>query len=51
MGEFDDLQTIERRLMEGPYIHHFAEICGDVTRDRKEFCKYFPCLSLDPMVE
>lgn len=50
-GEFCDLQKIEDRLMEGPYIHHFAEIRGDVTRELKEFCKYFPNLSLDPMAK
>ena len=46
-GEFDDLQAVEDRLLEGPYIHHFVEIRGDVRRELAEFCKYFPSLTLD----
>jgi L-fucose isomerase-like protein len=46
-GEFDNLQRIEDRLLEGPYIHHFVEIAGDVRREIKEFCKYFKNLTVD----
>lgn len=46
-GEFDDLQAIEDRLLDGPYIHHFCEIEGDYTKELKEFCRYFPNLSVD----
>ena len=46
-GEFDDLQKIEDRLIEGPYVHHFVEIMGDYTKEIKEFCKYFPNLKVD----
>ena len=50
-GEFDDLQAIEDRLIDGPYIHHFVEIEGDMTKEIKEFCKYFPNLKIDRSLE
>ena len=37
--EFDDLQKVEDRLLDGPYIHHFVEIEGDYKKEIKEFCK------------
>lgn len=46
-GEFKDLQAVEDRLLEGPYIHHFVEMQGDLRKEIKEFCKYFPNLKLD----
>ena len=46
-GEFDNLQAVEDRLLDGPYIHHFVEIRGDYRRKLAEFCKYFPALTLD----
>lgn len=46
-GEFDDLQAVEDRLIQGPYIHHFAEVLGDWRRELQEFCKYFPQIKLD----
>jgi L-fucose isomerase-like protein len=46
-GEFSDLQKIEDRLIDGPYIHHFVEIEGDYRREIAEFCKYFPNLTVD----
>ena len=46
-GEFDDLDKVESKLMDGPYIHHFVEMEGDYTREIAEFCKYFPNLHLD----
>ena len=45
--KFDDLQKIEDRIIDGPYIHHFTEIAGDYTREIREFCKYFPNLETD----
>lgn len=45
--EFDDLQKIEDRLLDGPYIHHFVEIEGDYKKEITEFCKYFPNLKVD----
>ncbi len=50
-GEFEDLQAVEDRLLDGPYIHHFCEIEGDYTKEVKEFCKYFPNLSVDTSLE
>ena len=46
-GEFEDLQAVEDRLIEGPYIHHFVEIEGDFRSELREFCKYIPELSAD----
>lgn len=50
-GEFDNLQAVESRLLDGPYIHHFVEIEGDYSREFEEFCKYFPNLSVDKSVK
>ncbi len=46
-GEFEDLQKVEDRLIDGPYIHHFVEIEGDYRKEIAEFCKYFPNLKVD----
>ncbi len=46
-AKFDDLSAWERKLIEGPYIHHMAEIEGDYTEELREFCKYVPGLKLD----
>lgn len=48
-GRFNDLDKWERRLVEGPYIHHVVEIRGDYTREIQEFCKYFPNVVPDSM--
>ena len=50
-GEFEDLDKVESRLLDGPYIHHFVEIEGDYRKELKEFCKYFPNLSYDDSIE
>ncbi|MGN1473017.1 MAG: L-fucose/L-arabinose isomerase family protein [Eubacteriales bacterium] len=50
-GEFEDLQAVEDRLIDGPYIHHFVEIAGDYRREMKEFCKYVPELHIDETVK
>ena len=50
-GEFEDLQAIEDRIIEGPYIHHFVEIMGDYRKEIKEFCKYFKNLKVDESVK
>ena len=49
-GEFDDLQKVEDRLLDGPYIHHFIEIMGDYRKEINEFCKYFPNLKVDKSI-
>lgn len=46
-AEFDDLPAWEKKLVEGPYIHHMAEIEGDYTAELAEFCKYIPGLTVD----
>lgn len=46
-AEFKDLQAVEDRLIQGPYIHHFAEIEGDWRKELQEFCKYVPQIKLD----
>lgn len=49
-GEFEDLQKVEDRLIDGPYIHHFVEIEGDYRKEIAEFCKYFPNLKVDKSI-
>ena len=49
-GEFEDLQKVEDRLIDGPYIHHFVEIEGDYRKEINEFCKYFPNLKVDKTI-
>ena len=50
-AEFDNLQAVEDRIIEGPYIHHFIEIAGDYKKELYEFCKYFPNLKIDKTLE
>lgn len=46
-AKFDNLDAWERKLVEGPYIHHVSEISGSFTNDIKEVCKYIPSLKMD----
>ena len=46
-AKFPDLSAIEKKLIEGPYIHHMAEIEGDYSEALAEFCKFIPGLSMD----
>jgi L-fucose isomerase-like protein len=39
-GEFSDWPKWEQATIFGPYVHHMAEIKGDVVRRLKEFCRY-----------
>ena len=48
-GEFEDLQAVEDRLIDGPYIHHFVEMEGDWRKEIAEFCKYFKNLKVDKL--
>lgn len=50
-AKFKNRSAWERKLVEGPYIHHMAEIEGDYTRELKEFCKYIPGLQSDEVDE
>lgn len=46
-AEFENLSKIEKKLIEGPYIHHMSEIYGNYGEVLKEFCKYIPELEFD----
>ncbi len=46
-AEFEDLPRLERKMIEGPYIHHMSEIYGGYAGALKEFCKYLPGLEYD----
>ena len=48
-ARFNDLAKVERKIIEGPYIHHMSEIEGDVTDQIREFCKYVPGLRYDAL--
>lgn len=50
-AKFKDRSKWERKLVEGPYIHHMAEIEGDFTQALREFCKYVPGLNTDEVDE
>ncbi len=50
-AKFKNLPAWERKLVEGPYIHHMAEIEGDYTEELREFCKLVPALRLDTVEE
>ncbi len=50
-GEFDNLNAVEDRLLDGPYIHHFVEMAGDWRKEIREFCKYFPNLKVDASLD
>lgn len=39
-AKFDNLPAVERKLIEGPYIHHVSEIEGNFIEAFKEFAKY-----------
>ena len=46
-AEFDDWAKLERKIIEGPYIHHMTEIPGDYVEYLKEFTKYFDEIKFD----
>ena len=48
-AKFDDLDAWERKLIEGPYIHHVSEIEGSYTKEVAEFCKFVSNLNFDPV--
>ena len=50
-AEFKNLTAWEKKLIEGPYIHHMAEIEGDYTEELREFTKFVPGLALDTVNE
>ena len=50
-AEFKDLSRLEKKLINGPYIHHMSEVYGKYSDVLEEFCKYIPNLNFDPMEE
>lgn len=48
-AKFKNLSKIENKLINGPYIHHMAELYGDYSEVLQEFCKYVPDLTFDPI--
>ena len=46
-AKFPNLSAWERKMVEGPYIHHVSEIEGSYTDAIREVCKYIPALNLD----
>lgn len=50
-AEFNDLSKIEKKLINGPYIHHMSEIYGNYSVILEEFCKYIPNIEFDKLEE
>ena len=48
-AEFSDLSAIEKKLINGPYIHHMTEVYGCFADVLEEFCRYIPNLVYDPI--
>ncbi|MBQ8525262.1 MAG: hypothetical protein IJ460_00865 [Clostridia bacterium] len=48
-AEFKDWAKVERKMIEGPYIHHMSEIFGDYSDILEEFCKFVPGITFDPV--
>ncbi|MDD5604237.1 MAG: hypothetical protein PHG48_09240 [Eubacteriales bacterium] len=48
-AEIPGLTKVERKLVEGPYIHHVSEICGSYADTLKEFCRFVPELEFDDL--
>jgi hypothetical protein len=48
-AEFKDLSKLEKKLINGPYIHHMSEIWGDYSEVLEEAVKYIPNLEFDPL--
>lgn len=50
-AKFQNLAAWERKLVEGPYIHHIAEVEGEYEEVMTEFCKFVPGLAADHVKE
>ncbi len=46
-ARFNNLKKWEDKLIDGPYIHHMAEVEGDYTEVMRDFTKFVPGLTLD----
>jgi L-fucose isomerase-like protein len=47
--ELDNWKKFERKIIEGPYIHHTACMYGNYTEVLNEACKYIDGLTFDPI--
>jgi hypothetical protein len=45
--EVDNWDKWERKMIEGPYIHHVSGIYGKYANILQEACKYIPGLTAD----
>lgn len=48
-AQFKDWPRVERKMIEGPYIHHMSEIYGGYADVLREFCKFVPDLAFDAL--
>lgn len=48
-AEFKDWAKVERKMIEGPYIHHMSELYGNYADVLEEFCKFISGLEFDPI--
>ena len=48
-ADFGNLPKVERKVIEGPYIHHMAELQGHNADTIREFCKFVPELEFDDL--
>ena len=48
-AEFKDLDVLEKKLINGPYIHHMSELYCESANELEEFCKYLPGLTFDAL--
>ncbi|MGN1052415.1 MAG: L-fucose/L-arabinose isomerase family protein [Candidatus Scatosoma sp.] len=46
-AQFNNLPALERKIVEGPYIHHMTEVPGDYVAYLKEFTKYIDEVEFD----
>ena len=50
-AKFGNLDRWERKLVEGPYVHHMAEVEGQYEEVFREFCRFIPGLTADRVEE
>jgi len=48
-AQFKDLPKLERKIIEGPYIHHVSEIYGNYAEYLKDFCRLVDGVEFDPL--
>lgn len=45
--KFKDWSNIEKKMMEGQYIHPMSEVFGNYSDILRNFCKFIPELEFD----